>query len=843
MILDHFTKDVAYAVRSLARSRGFTIAAVLTLAVGIGAATAIYSVVDTILLRPLPFPDSDRLVRLVENYAIPNRQQMFQRGLTHQEFLDWRAKTRTLVDATALVGMSQRMVKTPDGAAGLWGAMAAANVFELLQVKAMLGRVLGPGDEASPDVVVLSNDTWQRYYHSDPAIVGKALEFRTGALLAPIPARLLTVMGVLPADFESPTGPLDFYTPIALDPSKRSPQVTMIARLAPGVSVQAATDEATTMGNAIRPPWPTDVMPLTGPRFEIQSLKERTVATLRPALRLLLAAVVVVLMIVCANVANLLLARGTVMQRDVAVRLAIGASRADILRQVLIESLVLAVGGGVLGALLGAAGVSMVKQLATVDAPGVFRLMFGSTILPRAGEVGVNFRVFAIAFTIAAITSVVFGILPALRLSRTNHLQAMGSRGGGAARGEARLRGALVMGQLVLATVLLVGAGLLVNSFMRLSTFDKGYDPSNVLAINLLFPDQYSTARKAETIETLLTRFRASPNVRAAGFARHGLLIGEELTIGNFVPPGKTLEEMTTERFRVRAVSDGFLTAMGVPLLEGRDLSPADSAMAQPVVAMNRSAAQRLFGATSAAGQVVDWHVGKNQAQMTVAGVFADVRQESATDVLVPEIFVDYRQWLHLQELWGDPPQRQNEWVIGFLSFALRTAGDPSAAVPAVREVVRVVDPNIGIDAIVPMVRLEASSFARERFYAVVLGVFAGVAGLLAAIGIYGVLSYAVVQRTNEIGVRMALGAQRGQVLGLMMRQGLLLAAAGVLLGLICAAVGARSLQSLLFGVAPLDAATFGAVAAAFALVAAAASYLPARRATKVDPVVALRAE
>jgi len=531
------------------------------------------------------------------------------------------------------------------------------------------------------------------------------------------------------------------------------------------------------------------------------------------------------------------------MRRDIAVRLAIGASRADIFRQVLIESLVLAFGGGVLGALLGAAGVTMVKHLATVEAPGVFRLMFGSTILPRANEVGVSLNLIAIALTLSAITIVVFGLLPALRLSRTNHLQAMGSRGGGLGRGDARVRGALVVGQLVLATVLLVGAGLLVNSFMRLSTFNKGYDPSNVLSINLLFPDQYSTARKAETIETLLTRFRASPNVRAAGFARHGLLIGEELMIGNFVPPGRSLEEMKADRFRVRAVSDGFLTAMGVPLLEGRDLSPADSATAPPVIAMNRSAAQRLFGASGAAGQIVDWHVGKNQAQMTVAGVFADLRQESATDVLVPEIFVDYRQWLHLQARWGDPPQRQNEWVIGFLSFALRTVGDPSSAVPTVREVISGVDPNIGVDAIVPMTRLEASSFARERFYAVVLGVFAGVAGLLAAIGIHGVLSYTVVQRTNEIGVRMALGAQRGQVLGLMMRKGLGLAGVGVFVGLVCAAAGARSLQSMLFDIAPLDATTFVAVAITFALVAAAASYLPARRATKVDPVVALRAE
>ena len=733
------------------------------------------------------------------------------------------------------------MVKTPDGAAGLWGAMVSSNAFALLQATAALGRTLGPGDDANPDVVVLSHDTWQRHFHGDPAIVGKALEFRTGALLAPIPARFLTVVGVMPADFEFPTGALDFFTPIALDPSKRSPGITMIARLAPGVSLQAATEEATLMGSAIRPPWPANTPPLTVPRFEAQSLKERAVSSLRPALRVLLAAVVVVLLIVCANVASLLLARGTARRREIAVRLAIGASRGRIVRQILTECVVLAGAGGVLGALLGAAGVTMVKQLATVEAPGIFRLMFGVSILPRGHEVGVDLKVLGIAFAIAAITSLLFGVLPAWHLSRTNHLHAIGSRGSGSGRGESRVRALLVVGQLVLATVLLVGAGLLANSFIKLSTFDKGYDPSNVLAFNLLFPDQYSTAHKGEVIETLLGRFRANPNVRAAGFTRHGLLIGEELTVGTFVPPGKTLEDMRENRSRTRSVSDGYLTAMGVPILEGRELSPADSAAAPGAIVLNRSAAQKYFGAASPIGQRMDWHVGKAQAQMTVVGVVEDIRQRSATDPLVPEIFFDYRQYLALID--ADAPQRQNEIAIGFLSFALRTAGPPEALVPIVRETVSAMDPNIGIDAILPMDRLEASATARERFYAVMLGVFAGVAGLLAAIGIYGVLAYSVVQRTQEIGVRMALGAQRAQVLSLVIRQGLLLTAAGVALGLAGAAAGSRYLQGMLFGVTPLDGWTFTAVAGAFSFVALAASYLPARRATKVDPIVALRVE
>jgi putative ABC transport system permease protein len=841
-MLDNLRRDLAYAVRSLARSRAFTIAAILTLSIGIGATTAIYSVVDTILLQPLPFPESDRLVRVIE-YAPPFTpgRPLIQRGISHQEYLDWRGRMKTWSGAAAIIGMAQRMVRTPDGAAGLWGAMVSDNAFTLLQVNAVLGRTLVAGDDANPDVVVLSHDTWQRHFHGDPAIVGKALEFRTGALLAPIPPRLLTVVGVMSADFEFPTEPLDFFTPIALDPSKRSPGVTTVARLAQGVSLQAATEEATLMGSAIRPPWPADAPRLTVPRFEVQSLKDRAVDSLWPALRILLAAVIVVLLIVCANVANLLLARGMARQREVAVRLAIGASRGHIIRQILTECVVLALAGGLIGALLGAAGVTLVKQLATVEAPGIFKLMFGSNILPRAHEVSVDWRLFVIAFSIAALTSILFGILPALHLSRTNHLRAMGSRGGGSGRSESRIRAALTLAQLALATVLLFGAGLLVHSFIALSTFDKGYDPANVLAFNLLFPDQYSTARKGEAIETLLGRFRANPSVRAAGFARHGLLIGEELHIGRFVPPDRTLEEMREDGVRTRSVSDGYLTAMAVPILEGREFSPADSGAAPGVIVLNRSAARKYFGAVSAVGQRMNWHVAKVQAQMTVVGVVEDVRQRAATDPLVPEIFVDYRQYLTLID--RDSPQRQNEGAIGFLSFALRTSGPPEALVPVVSAVVRTMDPNIGIDAILPMERLEASSRARERFYAVVLGVFAVVAALLAAIGVYGVLAYAVVQRTKEIGVRMALGARRGQVLGLIMRKGLALAALGVTVGLAGAAGGARSLESLLFGVTPLDPWTFATVATGFMVVAAIASYLPARRATNVEPVEALRCE
>jgi predicted permease len=582
-------------------------------------------------------------------------------------------------------------------------------------------------------------------------------------------------------------------------------------------------------------------MPPSGPRFEYQSLKERLVAPLRPALRVILAAVVVLLLIVCANAANLLLARGTSRRREIAVRLAVGASRTQVFRQVLLECAVLAGSGGVLGALLGAAGVIFVRRLATVDAPGIFRLMFGANILPRANEVSVDWRLFAIAFAIATVTAFTFGLLPALQLSRANHLRSVGSRGGGTSRGESRLRNALTLAQLTMATVLLTGAALLTHSFIKLSTFNKGYDPANVLAFNLLFPDTYSTARKCETIETLLTRVRSNPDVRAAGFARHGLLIGEELYVGRFVPPGKTLADVEAMGTRTRSVSDGFLTAMGVPILQGRDLSPADSGDAPGAIVINRAAARRDFGDANPIGQSMEWVVGKTRSRMTVVGVAEDVRQEEATDPLVPEIFVDYRQYLRFHDV--DRPAGQNETAIGFLSFALRTTGDPAALIPSVRESIVAIDPNIGIDAMVPMEQLEASSRSRQRFYAVMLGVFAAVSAILAAIGVYGVLAYAVAQSTKEIGVRMALGARAGQVLAMIMRRGLTLTAAGVALGLIAAAAGSRAIESMLFGITPLDPVTFTAVAVGFALIAALASYFPARHATQVDPAITLRDE
>jgi putative ABC transport system permease protein len=846
--------DLRYAFRALHASPAFTTVAVLTLALGIGAATSIYSVVDAILLQPLPFSDSERLVRVVENVPsiFPGRPPI-QRGPSYIEFLEWRNRTTTLTDVAAIAQLGQRVVRSADGTARLWGAMTSGNAFTALGVRAQLGRTLGADDESHPNVVVLSNETWRRVFRGSASVIGTTIELRQpepmfqGSVM--LDGRLLTIVGVLAERFEFPgTNANDFYTPMVGNnvPATRSPTVTMFGRLRDAVGVKAAADEANLLGAAIRPPRPAGTPALSGPRFDVQFVKEQIVQTLRPALRVLIGAVAAVLLIVCANIANLLLARGTARQREIAVRVAIGASRARIVRLVMAECVLLIVIGGVLGALVAAGGVTLIKTFASIDAPGIFRLGFGTSILPRGQEVGVDLRMLAVAFSVSALTGVLFGVLPAFQLSQTTHVSAMTSRGGSAGRGASRARSALVVGQIVMATMLLVAAGLLVRSFVRLSAVDRGYDPSNVLALQLVFPPDYSIPRKTETIDALLARFRASPNVEAAGFTRAGLLIGEEITVGTFVPPGRSLEEIRRDGLRplVRPVSSGYLTAAGIRLLQGRDVNESDTAVSSPSIVISRTVAQRYFPTTNPIGQMLDWYVANAPpTALQVIGVVEDVRNTSPERAAPPEVWLEYRQALAMQARWGDSVARQNELSIGFLSFAIRTRGRPDAIASAIGRIVREVDPNAGIDAIVPLDRLVAHSVARQRFNAVVLALFAAVAAILAAIGIYGVLAYSVVQRRQEIGIRMALGAQRIQVLGLVLKQGLALGTIGIVSGIAGAAAASRVLQALLFGVTPLDVGTFAAVALLFGVVSLVAAYLPAYRATTVEPSAVLRSE
>ena len=828
-------RDVTYAFRSLRRSPAFSIAAVLTLSIGIGATAAIYSVVDTILLRPLPYPGGDQLVDVIENQRPRN---LF--GINYSEALEWRSRSQHVTLATVSYNPSILMA-TRDGMVRMAGAFVSTNYFDVYRVRAALGRTIAPSDDANIDVVVLTDDTWRRHFHSNPNVIGSPIELRSRFLSG----RPFTVIGVLPPDVLGSEG--DFFVPAFNPPQGPLGVNRFFGRLKAGVSLGVATEEAGAIGNAVRPPRPADAPPLTMPRFEVASMKDRQVEPMRPALRVFLVAVAVMLLIVCANVASLLLARGTSRRREIAVRLAIGAGRGRILQQLFCECIVLALVGGVGGVLLGAAGVSLVKSLATVEAPGVFRLVFGDTILPRGSEIGINARLLMIAFGIASLTSVVFGMLPALHLSRTQPVHALGSRGVVASKPEGRLRAFLVVAQLVLATVLLVGAGLLANSFIRLSNVEKGYDATNVLAFQLVFPPDYSTARKAATIESVLGSLRASPGVEAAGFAYAGILIGVQDTVGSFVSPRQTLADAfaDTDKPKLKALSRGYLETVGTRVLSGRLFNEGDDANAAPVAVINHAAAVKMFGDANPVGAELVWHgaQGAGPLPLHIIGVVEDVRQGAVSRPAWPEVFVDYRQLIAITQRWGWKPPQVEGLAFGFLSFAMKTRGEPTTAIAQVRQTINTLDRNVGIDAILPLERLVGNSIARQRFYAVMLGVFAGVAGLLAAIGVYGVLAYSVVQRTQEIGVRMALGAERRQVLGLVLRRGVMLATMGIGAGIAGAAAGAKYLQSLLFGIEPRDPATFAAVAIAFAIIAMAASYLPARRATRVDPMTALRVE
>jgi putative ABC transport system permease protein len=765
----------------------------------------------------------------------PSRERRF----TRQEFEQWRVGTRTL-SAVAATTTSIAFVRTSHGTVRLWGGMVSANTFTLLGAEAWSGRVLLPSDEARPDVVVLSHAAWRLSFQADAAIVGKSITF----LDANGSARAVTVVGVMAADFALPGQRMEFFVPIRSGDAAltEGPRYELLGRLRPDTTLAAARHDAAAVGAAL-PARPSDRQVVTsGLRFDVRGLKDHAVRTLRPALRLFFAAVAAVLLIVCVNVANLLLARGAGRHREIAVRAALGASRGRIVRGLIAEGVVLAAVGGLLGAALGALGVALVRQMATVEAPGIFALMFGESILPRAHEIAVDVRVLGIALGVSALTALLVAVPPALRTSRVQPMQAFGGRGDSGSRGAARIRSLLVVAQVALATVLLIAAGLLIHSFVRLSAVDRGYRSAGTLVFQLVFPPASTVGRQSEAIETILSRLQASPEVIAAGFARHGVLIGERITLGRFVPDGLTAPERPDRPTpAIRPVSSGYLTAVGARFQQGRDLRAEDGG-ATPGIVISRGTS-RTFAPHGEVGQHVEWQWREQRVRFRIVGIVDDVRNEGADGAPTPEVFVDYRVMLRLQERLGDAPLWQRERALGFLSFAVRTRDDPRRAMPLVTRVVRDVDPGAGIDGMLPLDRLVASSVAGPRFHAVLLAAFAGVAGLLAAMGIYGVLAYTVEQRTREIGVRLALGAQRYQVMGLVLRRGLALTMTGLILGTAMAGAGARLLDALLFGVTPVDAATYGGVLLLFLLVGLLAAYLPARRATRVDPLAALAAE
>jgi predicted permease len=851
-------QDLTYALRGLAHAPGFTGAAVLTLALGIGATTAVFSVVNTVLLEPLPYKDADQLVRVVERAAPqgPNGPVARRITMTWAELGQWRQSSSTLSDFVYTVSPPITLMPTSSGSARLTGALVSSNMFAFLGVTARLGRTLDQQDDvAGADTVVISSAAWQKYFQGDPGIVGRTMTLKTfGPEAGFLDGTPLVVVGVMPEGFDFPILNCDFWAPLSEGSPARTKQGgNVIARRRDGISMQAANDEANVIGEALRPK-PTSG-PLANPlpsgmrRFDVEGIKEQMIAPNRQALRVLAIAVSAVLLIVCANIVSLLLARGSARQREVALRLAIGASRGRLIRQFLTESAVLAAIGGAFGVLVSIGGVWFLREFGSPNAPGPFRISFGGAMLPRLNEVHADAKLLVLAILLTGLTAMLVGIVPALRGSRVGQAHAMNQRGAtgqtGARRGGLGLRDALVVGQLGIAIILLIGAGLLINSFGKLSRLDPGWNASGVLNFYLVMPQDYPTVRKAALVENVLSELARIPEVRSAGFTYAGPLLGLIDTLGVFVPQGRTVDEMRDrpDTPHIRAVSHDYLQTMGVRLLAGRWFEARDDALAPPVIIVNRTVMRRFFNDENPVGQMVHLDGRMDQPPQKIIGVVDDMRQGRLDQDPAPQLFVDYRQMLALTQARNLPTAVQERLALGFYSFVVRTDRDPATLSPAVRSLIVRVDSTAGIDAMLPMEELVSASLTRQRFYALLPGIFAVIATVLGAVGIYGVLAYAVGQRTQEFGVRLALGARPRDILTLVLRRGILLTALGIVTGVAGAVALTRYLRGMLFEVTPLDPTTYLTVTLLFAAVALVAAYLPTRRATRLEAAVALRSE
>ena len=795
-------QDFAYALRSLRSAPGFALIALLTLALGIGANTAIFSVVRGVLLRPLPFPDAERIVRIW--HANPGEGNL-RSQVSEPDFLEWSAATKRLSSiagywyapggsTTNLVGQGRPEV--------IEGAYITPQFFNTLGVSAALGRVIRPEEAVvgNDRFLVISHGFWLRRFAGDAHIVGKALT---------IDNEPYTVLGVMPPEFTFPADRIDYWVPLSTQPAdnigrqRSSRFIDVIGRVAPGSTPAQVHDELAAVSRRTAEIEPeaqgfTDVT--------VASVREALLGEVRRPLLVLLGAVAFVLLITCVNIAGLLLARATARQRELAVRAALGAGRGRIVRQLLTESLVLAFLGGLLGIGLAWVGVRALGA-------------YGAAELPRADFIRIDGTVLLFALLASTGAGIFFGLLPALRATSQNIQGTLraGARGSVGGQGQ-RLRAALVVAEVALAAVLVVGAGLATRSFARILDVDPGFQPRNVLAVRLSVGDAIEDRMSYH--DALFTRIAALPGVEAVGGAKNLPLRGSGEAWPMTVPgsaAGAAEKEVHTP---VHHVSVGYFKAMGIPLRGGRNLALSDIATAPLVLVVNESFARRHWPGQSAVGQTV--RIGDDVAQ--VVGVVGDVRQKSLTEPPEPMAYIHYGQ-----------NQRSG------LSMAIRTAGDPLLHASAVRNAIWSVNKDQTIKSVESMESIVGTTVARPRLLASLLVLFGVMGLLLGALGIYGVLAFAVTQRRQEIGVRVALGASPRSVLGLVVRQGMVLALAGVVAGIIGAFALTRVMAAVLYEVEATDLATFATVIAVLLATAFVASWLPARRALRIHPVQALR--
>ncbi|MFL6207319.1 MAG: ABC transporter permease [Pyrinomonadaceae bacterium] len=810
--------DLRFAVRMLWQGRGFTLVAIIALALGIGANSAIFSVVNAVVLRPLPFKDSERLVVLWGNV---HQEGLDELELSAPEFTDFRARATAFEHVAAYNAQGFNLTGAGEPERVL-GASVSASLFPLLGVTPALGRALSEEEDkpGRDQVVVISHALWQRRFSADPGVVGRAVT---------LDGRSMTVVGVMPASFHFPDNDADIWTPNAFDAdllsenNRGSHFLNVIARIRPGVSYAQAQAEVASLASAIGAEHMGNYP--RGFGAKLRPLHEEVTGAVRTPLFIIFGAVGLVLLIACANVANLLLARAAARGREMAVRAALGASRWRIIRQLLTESVLLAFAGGTVGLLLALWGVDLLVALAPVGTP-------------RVEEIGLDLRVVGFTCAVAFVTGVLFGLAPALQASKTDLNTALKEGGRASSDGprRQRLRGLLVAAEFALALMLLVSAGLLVKSYARIQAVSPGFDPEHILTMRLVLPDtKYKDLGAQRTFyDSLFARLRALPGVEAVGgnnllpFAGGG---GSRsmLIEGQPVPPGAPHPEE-----QLRFVTPGYFAALHIPLLRGRDFSAEDTDTAPPVAVVSRAMAARYWPGAEAVGKRIAYSgigQGGTPKWIEIVGVVGDIKHRSLAEAERPMIYVSAYQPLFAG--FTMPP----------LYVAVRTQDDAAALAAVVRREVARLDPEQPLASLKTMRERLAESVAQRRFQMTLLGLFAVLALALATVGIYGVMAYSVVQRTHEIGVRIALGAQRRDVLRLVIGQALMLTLAGVGAGLLGALVATRLLTTLLYGVSANDPATFAGVALFLITIALVASYIPARRATRVDPMVALRYE
>jgi predicted permease len=834
---DDLRSDIRYALRGLRRSSGFTIVVVATLALGIGANTAIFSVVRAVLLRPLPYKDADRLVRVWENVPgseIGNGKGPDRRygAMDVRDVLDVMPRAHA-VTHLAVYGLVQAMATLDGDVTRLEGYSVSAALFPALGVPPLIGRTIDGRDALAghDHVAVLGYDTWQRF-GGKPSILGRDIEFSGdpdsafgGTITLGVP---YTVIGVMPPGFRFPDS--QFWIPVVLAPPSGTRPVRRltIARLASGVSPENAAAEIGRIHAALRG---APANPSARPRFELIRLQDQLTAPVRPALIVLTIAVGIVLLIACANVANLLLARTVSRQREMAVRAAIGASRGRLVRQMLTESAVLAGFGGVAGVMLAYWGVRLFQGLGAT----LGRVDIGdASAFPRLEEIGLDWTVLAYALALSIVTGAIFGIAPALRHSR----QRGESLREGAVSPPSNLKDALVVAEMALATLLLAGGGLLVNSFVKLATIDPGFDPAHVLTFQVAMSGIHRADEQRPFAEALVERLRVMPGVQSVAYARQLPMVQlqDSLTL-TIRRNGVDETPNPAAGVDVRFVSRDYLKTMGIPIVAGRGFTEQDDAGSPGVVVINEALARRDFAGANPIGDFVVVGPAGHRVPFEIVGVAGDVRQRGLDRAAGSQCFMDIRQ------VPTDPAYRMPPLFPVGAYYTVRTRAETAAVVDGVRAVARQLDPNATVDRIATMEQIVSDSVTRPRMYAVLVAIFSGVAVALAAIGLYGVVAYSVSQRTREIGVRMALGARRAEVVRLVLRQSTVLVAIGLVCGLAGAAALTRYLEGLLFGLTPLDLSTFVVVALAFSAVATLAGYVPARRAAAVDPMVALRCE